>query len=80
MAIEYAANSIRPNGVKRTDSGFMEPNSGVPAAIAANANPVEYAANMPQNAPIPLINMGYAIIALCVKIPGPSISEITCLK
>ena len=64
IAMEYAASSIKPNGVNRTASGLSELNSGVPAEIAANANPVEYAANSPQTAPNPGINMGKAIVAL----------------
>ena len=80
MAIEYAATSIKANGVSRIASGLSELSSGVPAEIAANANPVEYAENRPQATPNPGINMGSAIIVLCVNMPGPSISEITSLK
>ena len=64
MAMEYAATSIKPNGVNRTANGLSELSSGVPAEIAANANPVEYAENSPQATPNPGINMGNAIIAL----------------
>jgi len=65
MPIEYAAISIKPNGVKkRIESGGISPTSGIVVTIAAKANPVDQAENSPHATPNPGINIGSAIVKL----------------
>ena len=76
MPIEYAVISISPNGDKKSiESGGISPISGTVVAIAAKANPVDQAEKIPQATPNPGINIGNAIVKLCVKIPNASISK-----
>jgi len=73
---EYAKISISPNGdKKRSESGGISPISGIVVAIAAKANPVDQAENIPHATPNPGINIGSAIVVLCTKIPNASISK-----
>jgi len=76
IPIEYATTSINPNGdKKRIESGGISPISGTVETIAAKANPVDQAEKIPHATPNPGINIGSAMIVLCVKIPNASISK-----
>jgi len=73
---EYAKTSIKPNGdKKRIERGGISAISGTIVAIAAKANPVDQAENIPHTIPNPGINIGSAIVVLCTNIPNASISK-----
>jgi len=73
---EYATSSINPNGEKkRIESGGISPISGAVSAIEAKANPVDQEENNPHTIPNPGINIGRAMVKLCVNIPNASMSK-----
>ena len=53
----------------------MFDSSGVIDVMAAKAYPVDQAEKRPHAVPNPGINIGKAIVVLCVKIPNASISK-----